>query len=450
MPCNSIGFQDALDFIDARSNYARGSIASPSSMTGGPELGLLRTRALLDELGSPDRDYPIVHIAGSKGKGSTAAVAAAIGRAAGYRAGLSTSPHLHSFRERIALDGLPISQSDFARIGAAVRIASEKLERDRPELGDVTAFEALTAMALLAFAETERELAVVEVGLGGTFDATNVVSPAVSVITRLDFEHTQILGETLEEIAENKAGIIKPGIPVVTTWQEPEAMRVIEQTAHSRNAPLLVAGRDFAWSGDWRDFRWSSNAHQIGDLHTRMPGNHQMENASLAIAAWETLGSIALAASDDAIRRGLDAASLPGRFERFDLDGRTWVLDGAHTPVAAEALADALLGEFGRPVGVIAGMLRDKHPEPFFAALATAVEHLIVTAPNNPRAIPAGELILTARAADSQTIASDDLETALVAARARFPEGLPIAITGSFTLVAEARERFGLALSDCE
>jgi dihydrofolate synthase/folylpolyglutamate synthase len=409
---------------------------------------LARARALLDVLGAPDRAYPIVHVAGSKGKGSTAAFLAAIAQAAGYRAGLSTSPHLHSFRERIALDGAPISLAAFGRIGADVRRATRALERDRPEIGTVTAFELLTVMALLAFAETARELAVVEVGLGGTYDATNVVSSAVSVITRLDLEHTHILGETLEEIADNKAGIIKPGMPVVSTRQEPAAMHVIEQTARSRSAMLSIAGRDFAWSGDWHEFTWRSDTRQIDRLRTGMPGDHQMENAALAIAAWEALGAIGLHGSDEAIRHGLDAASLPGRFERIEIDQRPWILDGAHTPVAAEALADAILSELGQPVGVIAGMLRDKHPAPFFAALAPAVERLIVTTPANPRAIPADELIHTARVADSQTIARKDLETALVTARAQFPKGLPIVITGSFTLVAEARECFGLALSD--
>jgi dihydrofolate synthase/folylpolyglutamate synthase len=180
-----------------------------------------------------------------------------------------------------------------------------------------------------------------------------------------------------------------------------------------------------------------------------MPGNHQVENAALAVAAWETMAAdIGLSATDDAIRWGLETASLPGRFERVEVDGRTWILDGAHTPVSASALAETLLAEFGRPVGVIAGLLRDKHPTPFFAALAPAIAGLIVTAPHNPRAIPAEELILTVDAGNSQTIAREDLETALETARASFPTGLPIVITGSFTLVAEARERFGLAFSD--
>ncbi len=179
-----------------------------------------------------------------------------------------------------------------------------------------------------------------------------------------------------------------------------------------------------------------------------MPGNHQMENAALAIRAWETLGPIGLSASDEAIRKGLSDATLPGRFERITYEGRTWILDGAHTPVAAAALADALLAEFGRPVGVIAGMLRDKHPGPFFAALAPAVGELIVTTPRNPRAISADDLALTAHSVESQVIASENLETSLATAREEFPADLPVVITGSFTLVAEARQRFGLAMPD--
>ncbi len=173
-----------------------------------------------------------------------------------------------------------------------------------------------------------------------------------------------------------------------------------------------------------------------------------MENASLAIAAWETMSGNGQIPSSEAIRQGVSAAILPGRFERINAEGRTWILDGAHTPVAAAALADALLAEFDQPVGVIAGMLRDKHPAPFFAALAPATAKIIVTTPRNPRAIPAGELLPSAQSANPQTIASADLETALVMARAHLPADLPVVITGSFTLVAEARERFGLALTD--
>lgn len=448
MSFSGYGYAAACAFIESRSNYARGSISSPSSSTGGPQMGLTRTRALLDRLGAPDRSYPIFHIAGSKGKGSTAAFAASIGKAAGYRIGLSTSPHLHSFRERMAIGGEPIGQEAFARVAGEVRLAVDALEQSRPDLGLVTAFELLTVMALLSFAEERCDLAVVEVGLGGTFDATNVITPAVSIITRLDLEHTHVLGETMSAIAANKAGIIKPSVPVITAAQLSEALGVIEAAAGTNRAPLTVAGRDFTWDGAWQSFTWIGKGGQIGGLRSGLAGDHQMENASLAIAAWRALSERAFQVSAAAVRAGIATATLPGRFERVDVDGRTWILDGAHTPVSAASLAAAVLDTFGHPIGAIAGLLRDKHPAAFFEALAPAVGHLIVTEPHNPRAIPVDELIPTARIADSQTIASKNLDTSMATASARFPDGLPVVITGSFTLVAEARERLGLAVPD--
>ncbi len=441
-------YRAALQRIHERSNYDRGYITNPRSGPAGLERGLLRTRALLDWLGAPDRAYPIVHVAGSKGKGSTSAFVAAIGNAAGYRTGLSTSPHLHSFRERIAIDGSPVSETTFASLAYRCEVAISAVEQSNPALGSVTAFEMLTTMALLAFAEHACDLAVIEVGLGGTWDATNVVTPAVSIITKLDLEHTQILGNTIAAIAANKAGIIKPAIPVVAASQPSEAMHVISTVAEASGSPLLVAGVAFRTTGSWRDFRWHGSTRTIHRLRTGMAGPHQMENASLAIAAWMTLAGVGVHASDDAIRAGLAAASLPGRFECVTVDGQRWILDGAHTPVAAAALAVELLDEFGTPVPVIAGFLSDKHPAEFLQALAPAVSELILTEPRNPRALDAGNLIPTARAAISQVTTSPDLDTSLNIARARTATNLPIVITGSLVLVAEARELLGLAIPD--
>lgn len=438
----------ALEFILERSHLARGYITTPALSSSNLELGLHRTRAVLDELGAPDRALPIVHIAGSKGKGSTAAFADSIGRSAGYRAGLSTSPHLHSYRERIVIDGVPISPEDFARVASEVQRTVLAFEQRNPNLGSITAFEILTVMALLAFAEAACDLAIVEVGLGGMYDSTNVVVPAVSVITRLDLEHTNILGDTLAEIAKNKAGIIKPGVPCISAPQERSALQVIEEVARRNRSSLRVAGRDFWTSGAWPTFTWSTGDQQITELRTGMAGDHQVENASLAIAAWESLAQVGLRATEDAVRQGLRRASLPGRYEQIELEQRTWILDGAHTPAAAAALAELVLEEFGQPVYVIAGMLRDKHPAPFFEALAPAVDRLIVTTPKNPRAIAAPELLLIASAVNPQVIARNDLETAISTAITDVPVEHPIVITGSFTLVAEAREHFGLAIPE--
>jgi dihydrofolate synthase/folylpolyglutamate synthase len=441
-------YRSALQLIRERSDYDRGFITNPRSGPSGPALGLVRTRALLDDLSSPDRAHPIVHVAGSKGKGSTSAFVAGIGNAAGYRTGLSTSPHLHSFRERIAIDGAPVSESRFAALAFETAAAIQRLEEQRPELGMVTAFELLTVMALLAFAEVSCDLAVVEVGLGGTYDATNVVTPVVSVITRLDLEHTQILGDTIESIATNKAGIIKRGVPVITAAQDPAALNVIEATAAAQGALLIVAERDFVTEGTWRKFSWSGQGHRLDHIRAGMAGPHQMENAALAIAAWTCLDQRGIAASDENIRAGIGSTSLPGRFERASLDGRTWILDGAHTPVAAATLAVEVLSEFGAPIPAIVGLLNDKHPAEFFGALAPCISEAILTEPNNPRALPVSELVPIANTAISQVTASMDLETSLQEARARTGAETPVLITGSLALVAEARELLHLAVAD--
>jgi dihydrofolate synthase/folylpolyglutamate synthase len=441
-------YRSALQLIRERSDYDRGFISNPRSGPSGPELGLIRTRALLDDLGSPDRAYPIVHVAGSKGKGSTSAFIAGIGSAAGYRTGLSTSPHLHSFRERIAIDGTSVSELLFAGLAFETEAAIRRLEAQRPELGMVTAFELLTVMALLAFAENSCDLAVVEVGLGGTYDATNVVTPVVSVITRLDLEHTQILGDTIESIAANKAGIIKRGVPVITAAQVPAALSVIEATAATQDALLIVAGRDFDTSGTWRNFSWSGRGRRLDHMRAGMAGPHQVENAALAIAAWTCLQEQQITAPDEKIQAGIGSTSLPGRFERVSLDGRTWILDGAHTPVAAATLAIEALSEFGAPIPAIVGLLNDKHPAEFFEALAPCVSEMILTQPNNPRALPVSELAPIAIAAISQVTTSNDLETPMQEARARTAPETPVLITGSLALVAEARELLHLSVAD--
>lgn len=444
----SIDYPAALGLIWDRSGYDRGFISNPFSGPAGPELGLRRTRALLDSLGSPDRAYPIIHVAGSKGKGSTSAFASGIARAAGYRTGLSTSPHMHSFRERIVLEGEAIDEPSFASLTQQVVQAAVRLESEQPALGQVTAFELTTVMALLAFAERRCDIAVVEVGLGGTYDATNVIEPAISVITRLDLEHTQVLGDTIALIAENKAGIIKPGRPVVTAQQQADALEVIERRALENDAPLSIADRDFSWRGAWPDFAWYGHGRTIEHLRSGLAGSHQMENASLAIAAWDLLGRQGMPANDDAMRTGVSSTWLPGRFERVQVGGQEWVLDGAHTPVAAEALRNELLAAFGHPVPIVAGFLRDKHPGPFLESLAPAISELFVTTPTNPRAMPIDELLPIAHAVNAQVILSPDIDTFVHTFRPTATDGTPVVVTGSLALVAEARVALGIARSD--
>ena len=340
-------YRDSLGAIWDRSFYERGYVSNPFNDPESAARGLRRTAALLERLGTPQARYPIVHVAGSKGKGSTSALIAAALRAAGHRVGLATSPHLHVWRERVAVDGTPVAEPAFAALTQRAVAAAERLEREEPDLGRVTAFELLIAIGLDGFAANGCQAAVIEVGLGGTFDATNVVEPIVSVITRLDLEHTAVLGPTIEEIAANKAGIVKPGVPVVVSPQAPAALTVIAHAAAERGAPLLVGGREWHATGSWRRFAVEGPWGNYGDLRIRLPGAHQVENAATALAAlWHT-DRAELAVPETAVRAGFAAAHWPGRFERVSSgDGAEIVLDGAHTPAAMAALAKTLGEEF--------------------------------------------------------------------------------------------------------
>jgi dihydrofolate synthase/folylpolyglutamate synthase len=231
-------YRRALGRLWRRSAWERGLVADPFGGPGAGKRGLLRMSALLDRLGAPHRRYGVVHVAGSKGKGSTAAIAALALASAGHRTGLATSPHLHSWRERIVVDGEPVSEGVFADLAERTEAAAVATEVVSRELGGVTTFELVTAMGFLAFAESGCDIAVVEVGLGGEWDATNVVDPVVSAISRIDLEHTAILGPTEESIAAAKAGIVKPGRPVVVGAQPPGVLAVFEHRANDTRSPL--------------------------------------------------------------------------------------------------------------------------------------------------------------------------------------------------------------------
>lgn len=250
--CDSHRF--TLGRVRDRSVLERGFVSDPLWGDDAARLGLRRTAALLDRLGEPQRAYAIIHVAGSKGKGSTCAILAAILGAAGHRVGLATSPHLHTFRERIVVGGEMIGPGGFDVLAARVDRVAAEMERERPDQGRVTALELLLAMALSHFADTGCDVAVVETGIGGALDSTNVLDPAVSVIGPIELEHTAILGASLAKVAANKAGIIKPGVPVVVAAQPDEALAVIVARAAEVGSLLSLAGRDWRWSGTWRGF----------------------------------------------------------------------------------------------------------------------------------------------------------------------------------------------------
>jgi dihydrofolate synthase/folylpolyglutamate synthase len=430
-----------------RSSYERGLISDPFGNPARAEQGLARMSALLVEHDNPQTRVPTVHIAGSKGKGSTAAFVASAARAAGHRVGLYTSPHLHRFPERIAIAGSPLTDQDFASVAERVAGAAERMERDAPDLGTVTTFEFVTAMAFAAFARAACDLAVIEVGLGGRYDATNVLHPLVSVITRIDLEHTAVLGTTHAEIAAQKAGILVPGVPCVSSPQVATAQATIERAAAAVGSPLFIAGRDWTWHGTWRAFTASGPWGEWHDLALAVPGDHQVENACTALAALHIVNQSGIALSEDANRAGLAQAHWPGRFERIRSRERDIVLDGAHTPAAAKALRETWQQEVGAvPATVVLGMSGDKDITAFLRAIHPITERVLAIRSASPRAADPAAIAAAARALNMRVETFPSVATAIDAALTQYSG--PLLVTGSLFVAGEGREALGLAEPD--
>jgi dihydrofolate synthase/folylpolyglutamate synthase len=386
------------------------------------KLGLERIREVLETLGRPQDRLRFVHVAGTNGKGSTCAMIESALRAANRRTGLFTSPHLAEPTERIRIDGLPISADRFAQ-------AFNRL------LGlHTTYFETVTAMALLVFAEERVDMVVLEVGLGGRLDATNVVSPDLCVITPVDFDHEAFLGKSLESIAGEKAGILKPRVPAVFARQRPEAARVLDQRAAelsipvSRTADWLVCDLDI----DPRGSRFRLTGER--DLHIACPlaGEHQVENAVTAAAALACLGI-----EDSAIETGIARTRWPGRLERVS-ERPEMILDGAHNPAGARALAAYIDRFYGhRKVRLIYGAMRDKAIDEISGILFPRAQQVIVTAPQQARALAPEALRDIGAHPDLRTAPTLRAALALVEEDAS-PDDV-VFITGSLFLVAEAR-----------
>jgi dihydrofolate synthase/folylpolyglutamate synthase len=442
-------YRRALRELWDRSSYERGLISDPFGDARRAELGLARMRALLSELDNPHQRAPAVHIAGSKGKGSTAAFIAAAAAAAGYRVGLYTSPHLHRFPERIAISGRPLADDRFAAVAEEVARAAARLESKTPELGSVTTFEFVTAMAFFAFARDACDLAVIEVGLGGTYDATNVIEPIVSAITRIDLEHTAVLGATHAAIAEQKTGILRPGVPCVSSPQAAEAAAVIARTAAERGSQLLVAGQDWTWDGTWQAFSAVGPWGVWRRLSLGLPGPHQVENACTALAALHFVDRAGIAIPESAAREGLAQTRWPGRFERVRRDGQEIIFDGAHTPAAAAALAETMRETLGdAPATVVVGLGTDKDIPGFLEAMRPLLGQLIITRADSPRAADPAAIAAVAEQMGIPFETRPSVAAAIATARER--GSTPLVVTGSLFVAGEGREALGLATPDLE
>ena len=405
-------------------------------------LGLERIEALLAALDHPEAALRIVHVGGTNGKGSVAALTAAILQAAGLRTGLYTSPHLLDVSERVRVDGVPVSRDALARQAARLEPALEA--------GAATFFEAMTAVALAAFREASVDAAVLEVGLGGRWDATNVGAPATSVITRIDFDHQEFLGRRLEDIAGEKAGIIRGGV-AVSAAQAPEALAVLEARCRAVSVPLLVEGRELLvrvhasdLAGHRVTFRGPGWAY--ADVRLALPGLFQPGNALLAVGAVRAFAAATgLPVSEVAVRDGCAAVRWPGRFQIVPGDaGRpTLVLDGAHNPGGATALAASLRHHFpGRRLALVLGVSADKDHAGILKALAPLAVRLFLAPADHPRATPPGELLAQLPPVDAEVVLTGSTEEALE--RTVSAPGIDVVcVAGSLFLVADAMRWLG-------
>ncbi|HEY7725592.1 MAG TPA: folylpolyglutamate synthase/dihydrofolate synthase family protein [Anaeromyxobacteraceae bacterium] len=384
-------------------------------------LGLERVERALEALGRPERGLRILHVAGTNGKGSTCAMAAEALRAAGQRVGLYTSPHLVRFNERIALDGEAIADAALERLVAEVRRACPWHDRGGGE-DRLTYFEFATCLALLHFARQGASAVVLEVGLGGRFDATNAVRPLACAVSRIGLDHVDVLGDTLDAIAREKAGILKAGVPAVTAFaQPPEAMAALRREAERRGAPLEVAPA--SWDGA-----------------VALRGPHQRGNAALAAAALRLLDRAGLPVPEAAVARGIAEARWPGRLEEI---GEV-VLDGAHNPDGAAALAEALSVLYpGRPVELVFGVLADKDHAGMLRVLAPRARGLHLVPPRSPRARPPAAYRDLAAALGPRVDEHPGAAEALACARRAAAGGAAVVVAGSLYLVGEARELLG-------
>ena len=435
------GYQDAIAYLLALVDHER---QTPSLPRQKRIYDLRRVTGFLELLGNPHLATPAVHIAGTKGKGSTAAMTDAIISASGYRTGFYSSPHLHTFRERIRLEGDPVKEERFAELVGTLAPVAARLERET-DLGAVTLFEFMTAMAFQCFAGKQVDLQTIEVGLGGRLDATNVVHPEVCAITSISMDHMAILGDTLEEIAGDKAGIVKREIPVVVSPQRPEALAVVLNAAEEKEAPVIQVGKDLSWELREADSTGQSAVirGRLNDYDVRIPllGSHQLENAATAVGIAEVLKDSGWQINSDSIRKGLSRVSWPCRLEVLARQPLI-VSDGAHNVYSMETMLNSLRQcfEYNRLL-VVAGFSRDKSVDGMVEALTPMADMAIATRSRHPRSMAPNALAELLKqmgiecAGQSRTVA----QALELARREAGPDDL-ILVTGSLFVAAEARE----------
>jgi dihydrofolate synthase/folylpolyglutamate synthase len=443
-----MNYQEALAWLYSFSDSERTGV-----FVHDREDNLRRERALVEALGNPQRAYGITHVAGTKGKGSTSAMIASILRAAGVRVGLYSQPDLHTFRERMRVNGEVIPAEDVARLTPRVR---EALATIGDALGSYITYEVATSLMFLAFRELKVEHAVVEVGLGGRLDATNIVEPMVTVITSISFDHMALLGTTLGSIAREKAGIVKQGIPLICSAQAPEALAVIEEIARERAAPSVrvgaagCAGCEYAYMPRAADthgqvFDLATPTEKLTNLRLSLLGEHQLENAAAAVAAARSLRDRGLPITDDVIREGLRVAAWPARMQV--VGERPWVVvDGAHNADSFAKLFAGLRRHFDYDeLILVLGVMSDKDISGIAREISLAGPALIVTSPYaSPRAATPESLAAAIHEQDRTLAVATQSSSAAAIADALAAAGSNdlVCVSGSIYLAGEALRWF--------
>lgn len=425
-----MNYQEALGWLEDLNSF-------------GIQLGLERIKYLVELLGHPEQRYRTIHVTGTNGKGSVSSMLAAAFSGAKIRTALYTSPHLSSYTERMQVDGQEISQQDFARTLTIVRQAVERMTAEGKE--SPTQFEVLTAQAFLWFFEQKVEYAVIEVGLGGLLDSTNVIVPVLSIITNVTMEHADRCGGTLEGVACHKAGIIKENVPVVTAAAG-LPLAILRQTALDKQAPLCAAGEDFSASFQGMVenrqalvFTAKAKGMQRWPYELSLLGRYQIENSGLVIMAFLWLREKEPRLCLEALRAALAHAAWPGRFELLRLEGKNILLDGAHNPAGIRVLRESLEAYYsGKGYVFLLGILQDKDIDAMLRCLVQREDSVVVTAPVSARA--AAPTALAARVEAREVRAEYDLAKALeLALQMTGKEGLLVA-AGSLYLIGALRE----------
>jgi dihydrofolate synthase/folylpolyglutamate synthase len=425
-PLRQTPYQNSLEYLYSLDKF-------------GMIFGLTQVERILETLGNPHRAIQAIHVGGTNGKGSTAAMMASILQKEGYRVGLYTSPHLVRFTERIRINGKEIEEAEVARLAGEMRERIEAASIEPP----FTFFDFTTAMAIYYFSQKMVDLAILEVGLGGKLDSTNVVDPLLSIITNVAMDHEEVLGQSLLKIAREKAGIIKKGRPLITAATQPSVLHLISRVCREQEAPCFRVGKEFrsVRTGE-RDFHYEGLQRKLWGVHLNLPGPHQIINATTALGAMEILEELGYTVSTKAMIEGLKDVDWPGRLEVVRSAPQV-VLDGAHNPAGAKVLKDSLEKEFQyRRLILLIGIMKDKKYETMLHTLTPLADHVILSRPNTVRAASPSSLKKSIGQNGKRVEVIDDLKEAIGRSLSMAGEEDLVCITGSLYTVGEAKAYF--------